>query len=73
VLYKGNNSLVAHECILDLRQFKKTAEIEVDDIAKRLIDYGFHPPTVSWPVAGTIMVEPTRASRSRRSIASAMP
>jgi glycine dehydrogenase len=52
---------VAHECIIDLRQFKKTAEIEVDDIAKRLIDYGFHPPTVSWPVAGTIMVEPTES------------
>ncbi len=61
VLYKGKNGLVAHECILDLRQFKKTAEIEVDDIAKRLIDYGFHPPTVSWPVAGTVMVEPTES------------
>jgi glycine dehydrogenase len=61
VLYKGKHGLVAHECILDLRQFKKTAEIEVDDIAKRLIDYGFHPPTVSWPVAGTIMVEPTES------------
>jgi glycine dehydrogenase len=61
VLYKGQNGLVAHECIIDLRQFKKTAEIEVDDIAKRLIDYGFHPPTVSWPVAGTIMVEPTES------------
>ncbi|HEY9658466.1 MAG TPA: glycine dehydrogenase (aminomethyl-transferring), partial [Allocoleopsis sp.] len=61
VLYKGKNGLVAHECILDLRQFKKTAAIEVDDIAKRLIDYGFHPPTVSWPVAGTIMVEPTES------------
>lgn len=61
VLYKGANGLVAHECIIDLRQFKKSAEIEVDDIAKRLIDYGFHPPTVSWPVAGTIMVEPTES------------
>lgn len=61
VLYKGKNGLVAHECILDLRQFKKLAGIEVDDIAKRLIDYGFHPPTVSWPVAGTIMVEPTES------------
>lgn len=61
VLYKGQDGLVAHECILDLRQFKKTAGIEVDDIAKRLIDYGFHPPTVSWPVAGTIMVEPTES------------
>ncbi len=61
VLYKGTNGLVAHECILDLREFKKTADIEVDDIAKRLIDYGFHPPTVSWPVAGTVMVEPTES------------
>lgn len=61
VLYKGTTGLVAHECIIDLRQFKKSADIEVDDIAKRLIDYGFHPPTVSWPVAGTIMVEPTES------------
>ncbi len=61
VLYKGQTGLVAHECILDLRQFKKSVGIEVDDIAKRLIDYGFHPPTVSWPVAGTIMVEPTES------------
>lgn len=61
VLYKGQDGLVAHECILDLRSFKKTASIEVDDIAKRLIDYGFHPPTVSWPVAGTVMVEPTES------------
>lgn len=61
VLYKGKHGMVAHECIIDLRQFKKTADIEVDDIAKRLIDYGFHPPTVSWPVPGTIMVEPTES------------
>lgn len=61
VLYKGKQGLVAHECIIDLRQFKKSAGIEVDDIAKRLIDYGFHPPTVSWPVAGTMMVEPTES------------
>jgi glycine dehydrogenase len=61
ILYKGNDGLVAHECILDLRNFKKTADIDVDDIAKRLIDYGFHPPTVSWPVAGTVMVEPTES------------
>ena len=61
ILYTGQNGLVAHECILDLRPFKKSAEIEVDDIAKRLIDYGFHPPTVSWPVAGTMMVEPTES------------
>lgn len=61
VLYKGKAGLVAHECILDLRSLKKSASIEVDDIAKRLIDYGFHAPTVSWPVAGTVMVEPTES------------
>jgi glycine dehydrogenase len=61
VLYKGESGFVAHECILDLRSVKASAGIEVDDIAKRLIDYGFHPPTVSWPVAGTIMVEPTES------------
>ena len=61
VLYKGKADLVAHECILDLRSLKKSASIEVDDIAKRLIDYGFHAPTVSWPVAGTMMVEPTES------------
>ncbi len=59
VLYKGDSGFVAHECILDLRGVK--AFVEVDDVAKRLIDYGFHPPTVSWPVAGTIMVEPTES------------
>ncbi|MEL7050582.1 MAG: aminomethyl-transferring glycine dehydrogenase [Cyanobacteria bacterium J06588_5] len=61
ILYKGSSGLVAHECIIDLRAFKKTAQVNVDDIAKRLIDYGFHPPTMSWPVAGTIMVEPTES------------
>ncbi|MBW4611143.1 MAG: aminomethyl-transferring glycine dehydrogenase [Hassallia sp. WJT32-NPBG1] len=61
VLYKGKNALVAHECILDLRSLKKSANIDIDDIAKRLMDYGFHAPTVSWPVAGTIMVEPTES------------
>ncbi|MEO1763913.1 MAG: aminomethyl-transferring glycine dehydrogenase [Cyanobacteria bacterium J06629_18] len=61
VLYAGKNGLVAHECILDLRSLKKTANIEIDDIAKRLMDYGFHAPTVSWPVAGTVMVEPTES------------
>jgi len=60
-LYKGNHGFVAHECILDLRGVKKLAGIEVDDIAKRLMDYGFHAPTVSWPVAGTMMVEPTES------------
>ncbi|MBE9069933.1 aminomethyl-transferring glycine dehydrogenase [Leptolyngbya cf. ectocarpi LEGE 11479] len=61
ILYKGNAGLVAHECIVDLRSFKKSANVNVDDIAKRMIDYGFHPPTMSWPVAGTIMVEPTES------------
>ena len=53
--------MVAHECILDVRPFKESAEIEVEDIAKRLIDYGFHAPTMSWPVAGTLMIEPTES------------
>ena len=61
VLYKGKAGLVAHECILDLRSLKKSAAIEVEDIAKRLMDYGYHAPTVSWPVAGTVMVEPTES------------
>ena len=61
VLYKGTKGLVAHECIVDVRKFKGTAEIEVEDIAKRLIDYGFHAPTMSWPVAGTLMIEPTES------------
>ena len=60
VLFKGKRGLVAHECILDLRQWK-SAGIEVEDVAKRLIDYGFHAPTISWPVAGTMMVEPTES------------
>ncbi len=60
-LYAGPNGLVAHECILDTRPFKASAGVEVTDIAKRLIDYGFHPPTVSFPVAGTLMVEPTES------------
>lgn len=61
ILFKGNNDLVAHECILDLRPLKKQAAIEVDDVAKRLMDFGFHAPTVSWPVLGTMMVEPTES------------
>ena len=61
ILYKGIGGLVAHECILDLRDLKRTAGIEVEDVAKRLMDYGFHAPTVSWPVAGTMMVEPTES------------
>jgi glycine dehydrogenase len=61
ILYKGKNGLVAHECIIDLRQFKKTAGVEVEDVAKRLMDYGFHAPTMSWPVPGTMMIEPTES------------
>jgi len=60
VLFRGKHGFVAHECILDLRDWKK-AGIEVEDVAKRLMDYGFHAPTVSWPVAGTMMVEPTES------------
>ena len=61
VLYKGENGLVAHECIIDLRNLKESVDINVEDIAKRLIDYGFHAPTMSWPVAGTLMIEPTES------------
>ncbi|MAD61177.1 MAG: glycine dehydrogenase (aminomethyl-transferring) [Myxococcales bacterium] len=61
VLYTGHNGRVAHEFILDCRGFKATADISVDDIAKRLMDYGFHAPTMSWPVTGTLMVEPTES------------
>ncbi|MGH7679326.1 MAG: aminomethyl-transferring glycine dehydrogenase, partial [Gemmatimonadaceae bacterium] len=61
VLYKGAHGLVAHECIVDPRAFKTSAGVEVEDIAKRLMDYGFHAPTVSFPVAGTLMIEPTES------------
>ena len=61
VLYKGPGGRVAHECILDVRPFADTAGVSVEDIAKRLIDCGFHAPTMSWPVAGTLMVEPTES------------
>ncbi|MBL7670659.1 MAG: aminomethyl-transferring glycine dehydrogenase [Bdellovibrionaceae bacterium] len=61
VLYKGASGFVAHECILDLRALKKTSDVDVTDVAKRLMDYGFHAPTMSWPVAGTLMVEPTES------------
>ncbi|HEV8510906.1 MAG TPA: aminomethyl-transferring glycine dehydrogenase [Gemmatimonadales bacterium] len=61
LLYAGQHGLVAHECIIDTRAFKSSAGVDVEDIAKRLIDYGFHPPTVSFPVAGTLMVEPTES------------
>ena len=61
VLYRGANGRVAHECIIDTRPFAETAGVSVDDIAKRLIDSGFHAPTMSWPVAGTLMIEPTES------------
>lgn len=61
ILYTGRNERVAHEFILDTRAFKDSAGVSVDDIAKRLMDYGFHAPTMSWPVAGTLMVEPTES------------
>jgi len=61
ILYTGSNGTCAHEFIVDLRPFKKSAEVEAEDVAKRLIDYGFHAPTMSFPVAGTIMIEPTES------------
>lgn len=61
ILFKGASGCVAHECIIDLRPLKNQAEVGVDDIAKRLMDFGFHAPTVSWPVGGTMMVEPTES------------
>jgi len=61
VLFRGATGLVAHECILDLRPLRSAAGVDVEDVAKRLMDYGFHAPTVSWPVAGTMMVEPTES------------
>ena len=61
ILYLGTNGTCAHEFIVDLRPFKKSAGIEAEDIAKRLIDYGFHAPTMSFPVPGTIMIEPTES------------
>jgi glycine dehydrogenase len=61
VLFTGADGLVAHEFIIDLRIFKETSGIQVEDVAKRLIDYGFHAPTMSWPVAGTMMIEPTES------------
>jgi glycine dehydrogenase len=61
VLYSGPGGLVAHECILDTRPYKASAGVDVEDIAKRIIDFGFHPPTVSFPVAGTLMIEPTES------------
>ena len=67
VLYKGESGLVAHECIIDLHNIKHSADVDVDDVAKRLVDFSIHAPTVSWPVPGTVMVEPTE-SESRREL-----
>ncbi|QOC21166.1 aminomethyl-transferring glycine dehydrogenase [Wenzhouxiangella sp. AB-CW3] len=61
ILYTGRNGRIAHECIVDLRPFKESAGITEEDVAKRLIDYGFHAPTMSWPVPGTLMIEPTES------------
>jgi glycine dehydrogenase len=61
VLYSGRNGLIAHECILDLRPITRATGVSVDDVAKRLVDYGFHAPTMSFPVAGTLMIEPTES------------
>jgi glycine dehydrogenase len=61
ILYTGQNGRIAHECIVDLRPFKENAGISEEDVAKRLIDYGFHAPTMSWPVPGTLMIEPTES------------
>ena len=61
ILYTGKGGLCAHEFIVDLRPFKKSAGVEVEDVAKRLMDFGFHAPTISWPVAGTMMIEPTES------------
>ena len=61
VLYTGPDGLVAHECIIDLRPFKQSSGISEEDVAKRLIDYGFHAPTMSFPVPGTLMIEPTES------------
>ena len=61
ILYKGKNGNVAHECIIDIRKIKTETGITEEDIAKRLIDFGYHAPTMSWPVAGTMMIEPTES------------
>jgi glycine dehydrogenase len=65
ILYKGKNNLIAHECIIDIREITKSTGVTVDDIAKRLMDHGFHAPTVSFPVAGTMMIEPTESEDLR--------
>ena len=65
ILYTGNNGLIAHECILDLREITRVSGVTVDDVAKRLMDFGFHAPTMSFPVAGTLMIEPTESEDMR--------
>jgi len=65
ILYTGKNGMVAHECIIDLRHIKESCDVSVDDVAKRLIDYGFHAPTMSFPVADTLMIEPTESENQR--------
>ena len=61
ILYKGKSGNVAHECIIDIRNIKSDTGVTEEDIAKRLIDFGYHAPTMSWPVAGTMMIEPTES------------
>jgi glycine dehydrogenase len=61
VLYTGHAGLVAHECIIDVRPLSEQSGVTVEDVAKRLMDYGFHAPTMSWPVGGTLMIEPTES------------
>lgn len=65
ILFTGKNNCTAHECIIDLRKFKNSANVTVDDVAKRLMDYSFHAPTMSWPVAGTLMIEPTESETKK--------
>jgi glycine dehydrogenase len=65
VLYRGQNGHIAHECIIDMRELTKKTGVTVDDVAKRLMDHGFHAPTVSFPVAGTMMIEPTESEDVR--------
>jgi len=65
ILYTGQNGMVAHECIVDLRPIKESCGVSVDDVAKRLVDYGFHAPTMSFPVPDTLMIEPTESEAKR--------
>jgi glycine dehydrogenase len=65
IVYAGKNGMVAHECIIDLRPIKQASDVTVEDVAKRLIDYGFHAPTMSWPVPDTLMIEPTESESKR--------